>query len=351
MKKIPCMIIRGGTSKGVYFHKDDLPSDAEARNDILMRIMGSGDATQINGLGGATSLTSKVGIISKSEREGVDIDYLFAQVGIDQKVVDTNPSCGNILSGIICYASETGLIELQDGITTIKVFNINTQSLIEVSAESPNKVLKYDGDAEVSGVPGTGSPVNLNFSDIEGGKTGKVFPTGNKQDNIDGLNVTCIDVAMPMVLFSAAELGLQGNESKAELDAMPELIAKLEAVRRKAGEMMGMGDVSGSVIPKMGVLSAPCGKGNITSRYFVPDKCHASHAVTGAICVSAAANIPGTIAHGFYKDTGSVVTIEHPSGFISVDMEYREEGNSYRFTKAALVRTARPLMQGFAYLL
>lgn len=296
MKKIPCMIIRGGTSKGVYFNKNDLPQDERERDELLIRIMGSGDATQINGLGGATGLTSKVGIISKSEREGVDIDYLFAQVGIEQKVVDTAPSCGNILSGIICFAGETGLIELQEGITTIKVYNVNTQSLIEVSAESPGKVLKYDGDAEVSGVPGTGSPVKLNFSDIEGTKTGKVFPTGNKTDVIDGIAVTCIDVAMPMVLFDAQSLGLQGNESKAELDGNAELLQKLEAIRRQAGEMMGLGDVTGKVVPKIGVLSKPCGKGNISSRYFVPDKCHASHAVTGAICVSAAAKIEGTVA-------------------------------------------------------
>lgn len=351
MKKIPCMIIRGGTSKGVYFNKKDMPSDPAERDQLLLKIMGSGDPTQINGLGGATSLTSKVGIISKSEKEGVDLDYLFAQVGIDKNVVDTNPSCGNILSGIICYASETGLIELQDGITTVVVNNVNTNSIIEVSAETPNRQLKYDGTAVVSGVPGSGSPVNLNFSNIEGAKTGKVFPTGNKQDVINGLTVTCIDVAMPMVLFRAEELGIQGNESKAELDTNTELFAKVEAVRRIVGEMIGFGDVSNSVIPKIGILSKPNGNGNINSRYFVPDRCHASHAVTGAICVSAACKIAGTIAEDRYQDKGSVVTIEHPSGFISVDMvcEQGEGENSYKFTRAALVRTARPLMTGFAY--
>ncbi|MDG2961182.1 4-oxalomesaconate tautomerase [Bisgaard Taxon 10/6] len=346
MKRIPCMIIRGGTSKGLYFLKQDLPADIAERDKFLMTIMGSGDATQINGLGGATSVTSKVAIVSKSDKEGVDLDYLFAQVGIDKKVVDTAPSCGNILSGIICFASEKGLIELQDGITTVVVNNVNTGSIIEVSAESPNKRLKYDGTAEVSGVPGSGSPVNLNFSQIEGAKTGKIFPTGNKQDNIDGYHVTCIDVAMPMVLFNAADLGLTGKESKAELDANKALFDIIEPIRRKAGEMMGLGDVSEKVIPKMGILSEPAGKGNITSRYFVPDKCHASHAVTGSICVAAASKIEGTVASALYKDTGSVVTIEHPSGFISVDMVCEPNGDSYKFTRAALVRTARPLMIG-----
>ena len=349
MKKIPCMIIRGGTSKGVYFRQDDLPADPAARDRVLLAIMGSGEASQINGLGGATSLTSKIGIISKSARPGIDLDYLFAQAGIEQKTIDTRPSCGNILSGIICYASESGLIALEDGVTTVKVYNVNTDSIIEVSAETPNGVLKYDGDTVISGVADSGSPVRLNFSQIEGAKTGKIFPTGHKRDCIDGLNVTCIDVAMPMVLFSAAELGLRGDESKAELDAQGELIARMEAVRLQAGELMGLGDVRGSVVPKMGVLSAPRGDGSITSRYFVPDKCHAAHAVTGAICVAAAANIPGTVAHDCYRASGSVVTIEHPSGFISVDMVCEPDGDSYRFTRAALVRTAKPLMTGFAY--
>ncbi|MBN6065090.1 4-oxalomesaconate tautomerase [Aggregatibacter actinomycetemcomitans] len=349
MKRIPCMIIRGGTSKGLYFLKQDLPADIAQRDKFLMTIMGSGDATQINGLGGATSVTSKVAIVSKSQQEGVDLDYLFAQVGIDKKVVDTAPSCGNILSGIICFAGEKGLIELQDGITRVVVNNVNTGSIIEVSAESPNKRLKYDGSAEVSGVPGFGSPVNLNFSQIEGAKTGKIFPTGNKQDDINGYRVTCIDVAMPMVLFNAADLGLTGKETKAELDANRALFDIIEPIRRKAGELMGLGDVSGKVIPKIGILSPPSGKGNITSRYFVPDKCHASHAVTGSICVSAAAKIDGTVASALYQDTGSVVTIEHPSGFISVDIECEPDGDSYKFTRAALVRTARPLMIGEVY--
>lgn len=349
MKKIPCMIIRGGTSKGVYFQKKDLPSDPVKRDRLLMKIMGSGDATQINGLGGATSLTSKVGIISKSERPGVDLDYLFAQVGTDKAVVDTKPSCGNILSGVLCYASETGLIELQDGVTKIMVYNENTKSLIEVTARSPNRELEYDGDTVVSGVPGSGSPIILNFSQIEGSKTGKVFPTGNKIDEIDGVQVTCMDVAMPMVLFRAEALGISGHEDKATLDANKALFEKVEAIRQKAGRLMGMGDVAGSVVPKIGILSAPTDKGNITSRYFVPDKCHASHAVTGAICVSAACKVPGTVAEGLYKDTGSLVKIEHPSGVISVDMECEAKDGSYVFPKAMQVRTARPLMTGFAY--
>lgn len=347
---IPCMIIRGGTSKGVYLRQSDLPTDTQERDNILTTIMGSGDASQINGLGAATSVTSKVGIVSKSEREGVDFDYLFAQVGIEKKIVDTTPSCGNILSGIICFTSEMGMLELTEGTTTVTVFNVNTNSLIEVTAETPNKELKFDGDTEVSGVPGTGSPVSLNFSQVEGTKTGKIFPTGNKQDTINGINVTCIDVAMPMVLFNAEDLGLQGNEDKATLDSNKELFDIIEPIRCKAGEMMGLGDVSDSVVPKIGILSKPTGKGNITSRYFVPDNCHASHAVTGSICVSAASKIEGTVANPLYKDDGKdVVTIEHPSGFISVDIICEPQADSYVIKRAALVRTAQPLMKGDAY--
>lgn len=347
---IPCMLIRGGTSKGAYFLASDLPQSPEARDQLLIKIMGSGDVQQINGIGGGTTLTSKVAIISPSQSSDAEIDYLFAQVGVENKTVDTKPSCGNILSGVVAFASEKGLVELGDGSTTIRVKNINTNTIIEVTAETPNKKLKIDGTTSIDGVPGTGSPVLLNFLDVGGSKTGKLFPTGLLKEDINGIEVTCIDAAVPMVHIPARALGLVGNETKLEIDSNAELLKKIESIRIIAGEKMGLGDVSGSVIPKVSIVSPPHGVGNITSRYLVPHNCHASHAVTGAICVGAASLIEGTVTHQQAKDPSSLVVIEHPSGKIDVKITLLEGEFEPVIAQAALVRTARPLFKGDVYL-
>ncbi|QXO18330.1 4-oxalomesaconate tautomerase [Vibrio ostreae] len=349
-QSIPCMLIRGGTSKGAYFLASDLPQSPDERDKLLIKVMGSGDAQQINGIGGGTTLTSKVGIISRSESSDAQLDYFFAQVGVEEKVVDTRPSCGNILSGVIAFATEKGLIELTEGTTTVRVKNINTNTIIEVTAETPDKQLQFEGTTAIDGVPGSGSPVLLNFLDVGGAKTGKLFPTGSVKEIIHGIEVSCIDAAVPMVHIPAQALGLIGNESKAEIDSNTELLSKIEAIRLVAGEKMGLGDVRGSVIPKVAIVSPPHDTGTITSRYLVPHNCHASHAVTGAICVGAASLIEGTVTHQYAKASAGSVIIEHPSGKIEVKITVLEGESEPVIAQAALVRTARPLFKGDVYL-
>ncbi|UIP30243.1 4-oxalomesaconate tautomerase [Photobacterium sp. TLY01] len=348
---IPCMLIRGGTSKGVYFLSRDLPDEPTLRDQMLIKIMGSGDVQQINGIGGGTTLTSKVGIISPSPASGVDLDYLFAQVGVEEQVVDTKPSCGNILSGVLAFAVEKGLIQLDETSTTVRVRNLNTDTIIEVTAETPNRTLRFDGSTSIDGVPGTASPVLLNFLDVGGAKTGRLFPTGYTTETILGFTVSCVDAAVPMVHIAAHELGINGDECKQDIDNNRPLLEKVEAIRLIAGERMGLGDVSGSVIPKVAILSAPKQGGTITSRYLVPHNCHASHAVTGAICVGAAALIENTIAHQLASLTNdSAVCIEHPSGKIEVKIALIPGGEEPIIAQAALVRTARPLFKGEVFI-
>ncbi|MEZ8147529.1 4-oxalomesaconate tautomerase [Enterovibrio norvegicus] len=347
---IPCMLIRGGTSKGAYFLASDLPQDEKQRNDLLIHVMGSGDPQQINGIGGGTTLTSKVAIVSASAAENVDLDYLFAQVGVEDKTVDTNPSCGNILSGVVVFAHEKNLIALSSPETTVRVRNINTNTIIEVTAQTPNGRVELDGDIKIDGVPETGSPILLNFLNVGGAKTGKLFPTGHVKDMIQGIEVSCIDASVPMVHIAAASLGKTGHETKAALDADSAFLKTLEAIRLEAGVRMGMGDVSNSVIPKVSLLSSPANGGNITSRYFVPHNCHASHAVTGAICVAIASFLPGTIAADAVREVQSnTVDIEHPSGKIQVSVVIEAGESEPQIKQAALVRTARPLFKGYAY--
>ncbi|WP_234496543.1 4-oxalomesaconate tautomerase [Vibrio maritimus] len=348
--QISCMLIRGGTSKGAYFRGEDLPNDVHERDEVLLRVMGSGDISQINGIGGGTTLTSKVAIVSKSTEPDIDLEYLFAQVGVEERVVDTKPSCGNILSGILAFAGENNLVSLKSPTTTLRVKNTNTNTIIEVSGETPEGKLQYEGDMSIDGVPGTGSPIMLNFLDVGGSKTGKLFPTGKKSDIIDGMEVTCIDAAVPMLHIAAESVGVTGYETKQELDSNQAMLERVEHVRRIAGELMGLGDVSNSVVPKVSLLTSPKAGGNISSRYFVPHNCHASHAVTGAIAVAAACSIPGTVASRLASSlTDDTITIEHPSGRIDVKLQVEEGELEPNLKQAALVRTARPLFKGQVY--
>lgn len=347
---IPCMLIRGGTSKGAYFLASDLPKDEKKRDDVLIHLMGSGDSQQINGIGGGTTLTSKVAIVSQSALGNVDLDYLFAQVGVEQKVVDTKPSCGNILSGILLFGAEKSLISLTHPQTTIRVRNVNTNTIIEVTAETPNGKVKLDGDIKIDGVPETGSPVLLNFLNVGGAKTGHLFPTGKHKEQIQGVEVTCIDASVPMVHIRATSLGKTGYETKEDLDSDNEFLARLESIRLEAGEKMGLGDVSDSVIPKVSLLAPPAKEGNISSRYFVPHNCHASHAVTGAICVAVSTMLPGTIAQECVRSLNdNCIEIEHPAGKIQVSVVIEPSEAEPQIRQAALVRTARPLFKGEAY--
>ncbi len=348
-RAIPCLLMRGGTSKGPFLKADDLPRDIAERDRMLLAMMGSPDLRQIDGLGGADTLTSKVAIISKSTRPGVDVDYLFAQVDIGRAIVDTSPSCGNMLSGVGPFAIETGMVPAHDGSTNVIIFDVNTSSRIEAVVQTPGGRVTYTGDAAIDGVPGTAAPITLNFLDAVGAKTGKMLPTGHAMETIDGIDVSCLDVCMPMVMMRAEDLGLSGIEGRAEIDGNTALLARIEQIRLEAGRRMGFGDVGGKVIPKVGLLSRPRGTGAITSRYLTPHKLHAAHAVTGGVCVATACLLQGSVAYDLAVRPGGnpcTIWIEHPSGMVDVRMETAGEGASLQVIRAGVLRTARPIMRG-----
>jgi len=345
---IPVIFMRGGTSRGPYFKAEDLPQDTAARDRVLLAAMGSPDPHQIDGLGGADTLTSKVAIVSKSTRPGVDVDYLFAQVDIGKPLVDTAPSCGNMLAGVAPFAIETGMIPAQDGETHVMIFNVNTEARIEAVVQTPGRAVIYTGDARIDGVPGTAAPIVLNFMDVVGSVSGKLMPTGNPRDTIDGIEVSCIDVAMPMIMMRAKDFGLTGYEGRPEINTNKALFARIEPIRLEAGRRMGFGDCSDKVIPKVGLLSPPRNGGTIASRYLTPHALHAAHAVTGAVCVASACALEGTIAHELAKpdDTNPrTIWIEHPSGQVDVLLQTKGKGADMEVV-AGTLRTARPIMRG-----
>jgi 4-oxalomesaconate tautomerase len=347
---IPCLMLRGGTSKGPYFNAKDLPSSVPARDLALLAAMGSPDDRQIDGLGGADSLTSKVAIVAKSARPDVDVDYTFAQVAIGAGAVDTGPSCGNMLAGVGPYAIETGLVLAADGETTVIIHDANTGSRIEAIVQTPGGRVTYVGDAVVDGVPGPAAPVQLDFTGITGSKTGALLPTGKVIEDTQGIEVSLVDAATPMVLFGATDLGLTGNESREAINANEALFNRVEAIRLEAGRRMGLGDVSGKVIPKVGLLAAPVNDGDIRSIYLTPWRAHAAHAVTGALCVAAASAIDGTIAHSFITPPVDAnirtVRLEHPSGHIAIKLATTGAGADLNVIKAGVIRTARLIMRG-----
>ena len=287
-RTIPCVLMRAGTSRGPFFLKDWLPQDPAVRDQALIGAIGASDPLQLDGLGGNSTLNSKVAIVSRSTLPDCDLDYLFAQVGVGHQSVDTRPNCGNMLSGVAPFAIEQGLIEAQDGTTTVRIHNVNTGAKIEATVQTPGGRVCYEGQARIDGVAGTAAPILLNFLDAWGAVTGHLFPTGQRTESIEGVPVTCIDAAMPLMMVRAADLGLTGRERPAELDANAALLEKIEAMRLEAGRRMGLGDVSGSVVPKPVIVSPGDTPDSIVSRYFTPHRCHASHAVTGAIGVSTA---------------------------------------------------------------
>ncbi|SSW70992.1 4-oxalomesaconate tautomerase [Achromobacter agilis] len=352
-KIIPCVLMRGGTSRGPFFLGDWLPSDPAERDRLLLTVMGSPHALQVDGLGGGNSLTSKVAIVSRSTRPDCDIDYLFAQVSVERACVDTRPNCGNMLSGAAPFAIDEGLVQAKNGETSVRVHNVNTGAVIEAVVQTPGGRLTYEGDARIDGVPGTAAPVRLNFLDAWGAVTGSLFPTGRRQETVDGMAATLIDAAMPMVLLRAADFGLRGDESPAELDADVALLACLERIRRVAGARMGLGDVSDSVIPKPALLAPgadPSGL-SLRSRYFTPHSCHRAHAATGAVGVAGAFLMPGTVAHdcgGPAPQPGHRgVRIEHPSGAMEIHVKLNPDSGEVQ--AAGLVRTARKIMKGLLY--
>jgi len=346
---IPCVLMRGGTSKGPYFRMSDLPEDPVVRDRVLLAAMGSPDVRQIDGIGGADTLTSKVAMVGPSSVAGCDVAYLFAQVSVDRPIVDTLPSCGNMLSGVGPFAIEAGMVPAEDGETSVTIYNVNTNSRIEAVIRTPEGVVEYDGDYSIDSVPGTGAPILLKFLGVTGSKTGSLLPTGRPKEEIDNIPVTCMDVAMPMVIMKAVDLGKTGYESKAELDSDATMLARLERIRLETGLRMGLGDVAGKVIPKVGLISAPRHGGAITSRYFVPHNCHAAHAVTGGICIATCAVMEGTVADGLSdvkKTPVEKIIIEHPSGTLKVELSVKGFGSDLSFVYGGVVRTARRLFEG-----
>ena len=344
---VPCVLMRAGTSRGPFFLREWLPEGDAARDEALIGAIGASDLLQVDGVGGGSTLTSKVAIVSKSAQPGCDVDYLFAQVGVGDKSVDTRPNCGNMLSGVAPFAIEQGLVRAQAGQTRVRVYNVNTKSRIDVTVQTPDALVVYEGTTGIDGVAGTAAPIQLDFLDAWGAVTGSLFPTGRRIDTILGTEVTCIDAAMPLVIVRAANLGLTGREAPAELDADRALLDRLEALRRAAGAAMGLGDVSASVIPKPVIVSAGDDEDSLTSRYFTPKRCHASHAVTGAIGISAAFALPGTVASGRrFAEGERRVAVLHPQGRIDVVVAIEGRGDNAAIRRAALVRTARKILQG-----
>ncbi len=342
--------MRGGTSRGPFFLASDLPADVAERDRVLLRAMGSPDARQIDGLGGADPLTSKVGIVSLSTKSGVDIDFLFAQVLIKDARVDTTPNCGNMLAAALPFALETGLVAAQGERTTLRVRTLNTGTLADITVETPDGRIHYAGDARIDGVPGSAAPVSISFLDTEGSVCGALLPTGNVVDVFDGVEVTCIDNGMPVVVLRAQDVGKTGTESRDQLNADAPLKTKLESIRMQAGRAMGLGDVSKKVVPKLTLVSAPLQGGALSTRTFIPHDCHASIGVLGAVTVATAAMLRGSTACALSKTKVSAngiadVSVEHPSGEFTVQLTM-DAAQPARVASAALLRTARLIMRG-----
>jgi 4-oxalomesaconate tautomerase len=347
LTEIACTLMRGGTSKGPFFLARDLPSDITIRDRVLLAAMGSPDTRQIDGVGGADPLTSKVGIVSQSPRTDVDLEFLFAQVSVDKAQVDTTPNCGNMLAAVVPFAIERGLIAAQDGKTTARVLTLNTGTIADITVETPAGDLTYVGDTRIDGVPGAHAPISIAFRDTAGSVCGKLLPTGNAQDVIDGVPCTLIDNGMPVVILPAERLGITGYETRGALNADSELKAKLERIRLKAGSLMGLGDVTTKPIPKMTLVSPPRAGGVVNTRTFIPHVCHASIGVLGAVTVATACVLKGSAAEGIAAVPSSgPMSIEHPSGEFTVDLGISEGPEGPQVIKAALIRTARRLFAG-----
>ncbi|TPG54269.1 4-oxalomesaconate tautomerase [Sphingomonas glacialis] len=340
------MWMRGGTSKGAFFLADDLPVDPAARDAFLLRIMGSPDPRQIDGMGGADPLTSKVAVVSKSAREGVDVDYLFLQVFVDQPLVSDSQNCGNMLAGVGPFAVERGLVRPSGDETRVAIFMENTGQVAVATLQTPGDHVRYDGDATISGVPGTAAPIPLAFRDTAGSSCGALLPTGNGVDTIDGVQVTLIDNGMPCVVFAAADVGVTGYEDRETLDANDAMKAKIEAIRLKAGPLMNLGDVTEKSVPKMMLVAAPKDGGAIAVRSLIPHRVHASIGVLGAVSVATACLIEGSPAAALaHVPEGNTKTlgVEHPSGVtecvVTIDADDQP-------VEAGMLRTARKLMDG-----
>ncbi|CAN1559571.1 prpF, probable AcnD-accessory protein PrpF [Rhabdaerophilaceae bacterium] len=347
-RQIPCMLMRGGTSRGPFFLATDLPADLASRDATLISAMGAGHELQIDGIGGGNPLTSKVAIVSRSNRSDSDVDYLFVQVKVAERRVDTSPNCGNMLSGVGPFAIERGLVKATNGETRVRIFNVNTGKRIEALIQTPGGRVIYEGACRIDGVPDAAAPILLTFLDSAGAKTGKLLPTGAAIDVISGVSCTLIDAATPLMILHAADLGKTGHETPAELDSDREFMTRLEALRIEAGLRMGLGDVRALVIPKPVLIAEPTHGGTLSARYFMPHSAHKALAVTGAVGIAMACATPGTIANAVVSgiETGAPIRIEHPSGCLELTLT---EPNPQRPIEASLVRTARKIFEGSVF--
>ncbi|MCJ2180721.1 4-oxalomesaconate tautomerase [Novosphingobium album (ex Hu et al. 2023)] len=349
LSSAPVMWMRGGTSKGAYFLKEDLPADPAARDAFLLRVMGSPDPRQIDGMGGADPLTSKVAVISHSDRAGVDVEYHFFQVFVDQALVSDAQNCGNILAGVAPFAIERGLVEPADGETKVMIYMVNTGQVSVATVQTPGGRVTYEGDAAIDGVPGAHAPVPIAFRDTAGSMCGSLLPTGNAVDEVNGIKVTLIDNGMPCAVMKASDLGITGYESREELDADTVLKEKIEAIRLAVGERMNLGDVTEKSVPKMFLVSPPANGGAINTRSFIPHRAHATVGVLAVVTVATAALIEGTPAAEVATIPAGerkTLSVEHPTGEMRCVLEIDDSG---AVASAALLRTARKIMDGTVY--
>ena len=350
LRAIPGTLMRGGTSKGLYFHASDLPQSARARDAALLAAMGSPDPRQIDGVGGAHPLTSKVALISPSKRTDADVDYLFLQVVVDKAEVSDSQNCGNILAGVGPWAIENGLVPIAGATTPVRIHMVNTNSIAVAHVPTPRGAVEYEGTARIDGVPGSAAAIPIDFLDVAGSSCGKLFPTDSGVDRIEGIEVTCIDNGMPVVVMRAADLGKRGDETPEELEADAALKARIERLRLAIGPRMNLGDVIKKTVPKMCLVSPPRHGGTIHTRTFIPHRVHEAIGVLGAVSVATACVTPGSVAAQIAalapRPGAQRLEIEHPTGFFTVEMDVALEGNIVTVKRAALLRTARKLMQG-----
>lgn len=346
---IPFWFLRGGTSRGPYFRRADLPEDLETLAEVLIAAVGSGHPLNIDGIGGGNAVTTKVAMLSASDEDWADIDYFFAQVSVEDRMVDFKPTCGNILTGVGPAAIEMGLVPVSGPQTQVNIRAVNTGARVSATVQTPGGAVDYAGGAAIDGVPGTAAPIALQFMDTIGGATGAMFPTGTAQNTYDGIAVTCMDVAMPMVIARAEDFGLTGHETADALNENADFFARMEPIRIQAGEAMGIRDVANSVTPKFGLLAPAQDGGTVAVRYFMPKSAHPTMAVTGAQCLAACVLTQGTVADGICarpETSPAKVVLEHASGQIEVLVAFDVTGWGTTLNSAGLVRTARLLARG-----
>lgn len=348
---VRCMVMRGGTSKGAYFVADELPDDAEERNALLARVMGSPDPRQIDGIGGAHPLTSKVAVVSPSADPDVDVEYLFLQVGVDEAAVTDQQNCGNLLAAVGQFATERGFVAVSGAEAQVRIRMVNSDSVATATFPLDAGLPVYAGDTAISGVPGTAAEVRLDFADTAGSTCGALLPTGTVSDMIDGIEATCIDNGMPTVVLRAADLAITGGEAPAELEANQPFTERLETIRLHAGKLMNLGDVSATTVPKMTLVSAPRAGGGICTRTFIPHRCHEAIGVLGAVSVATALRLPGGVGAELLQpgDDPDLVEIEHPTGTFAARVEFADGPDGPVVGRSGIVRTARKLFDGVVF--